>query len=311
LIFIIFLTFYILLKTRITKLITLSPTQTLYKIIKFGILRNQMVYGDFVRNEELKRKIIKIEFGIEELEFPDKIIVTPLPVEHDFPDGFEERLREIGIEYKWIKSEDRLLKLFKGNLYVKKDNKSGLVIFIGRGLIDFTERIRILCLIENIKEILFIGSAGSLNDNVTTGDINIPKYAIPFEDVSSWYIDISEAIPKADEHLFNKILKLSSNARVNIHSKLHATVPFLYSETKEFLEYLKEIGVATIDMEVSSFYRITNYYGKKALAILRVGDMPLSNYHLLSEEYESWKKGKKEKALEYFFEIMLKFFEII
>jgi len=270
-----------------------------------------MVYGDFVRNEELKKKIIKIEFGIEESEFTDKIIVTPLPVEHNLPDDFEKRLEDIDIEYKWIKSEDRLLKPFKGNLYVKKNNRSGFIIFTGRGLIDFTERIRILCLIENIKEILFLGSAGSLDDNVITGDINIPKYAIPFEDVSSWYIDISEAIPKADEHLFNKILELSSNAKVNIHSKLHATLPFPYSETKEFLEYLKGIGVATIDMEVSSFYRITNYYGKRALAILRVSDMPLSSYHFFSEEYESWKKGKKEKALEYFFEIMLKFFGIV
>jgi len=104
---------------------------------------------------------------------------------------------------------------------------------------------------------------------------------------------------------------LSSNAKVNIYSKLYATIPFLYSETKEFLEYLKEIGVATIDMEVSSFYRITNYYGKKALAILRVSDIPLSNYYFSSKEYESWKKERKEKALEYFFEIMLKFFEIV
>jgi len=270
-----------------------------------------MIYRDLVKNEELKRRIIKSEFGIEESEFPDKIIVTPLPVENTFPDDFEERLKEMNIEYKWFKSHDYQLKPFKGNLYVKKDNKSGFIIFTGRGLIDFTERIRILCLIENIKEILFLGSAGSLDDNVITGDINIPRYIIPFEDVSSWYIDISEAIPKADEHLFNKILELSSDAKVNIHSKLHATVPFLYSETKEFLEYLKEIGVATIDMEVSSFYRITNYYDKKAVAILRVSDMPLSDYYFFSEEYESWKKGRKKKALEYFFEIMLKFFEMI
>jgi len=269
-----------------------------------------MVYGDFIRDEELKRKIIKIEFGVEDFKFPDKIIVTPLPVEDTFPDGFEEKLKEMGIEYKWFKSYDRQLKFFKGNLYIEKDNKSGFIIFTGRGLIDFTERIRILCLIENIKEILFLGSAGSLDENVITGDINIPKYAIPFEDVSSWYIDISEAIPKADEHMFNKILRLSSDAKVNIHSKLHATVPFPYSETKEFLEYLKEIGVATIDMEVSSFYRLANYYGKKALAILRVSDMPLTEYHFFSEKYESWKKGKKEKALEYFFKIMLKFFEV-
>jgi len=125
-----------------------------------------MVYGDFVKNEELRRKVIMSEFGIEELKFPDKIIVTPLPVENTFPDGFEERLKEMGIEYKWLKPSDYQLKLFKGNLYIKKGNRSGFIIFTGRGLIDFTERIRILCLIENIKEILFLGSAGSLDDSV-------------------------------------------------------------------------------------------------------------------------------------------------
>jgi purine-nucleoside phosphorylase len=68
----------------------------------------------------------------------------------------------------------------------------------------------------------------------------MPKYVIPFENVSSFYTNPSVAIPKADKDLWREVYEYSINTKVKIRSNLHTTVMFFYSETIEFLNYLKK-----------------------------------------------------------------------
>jgi purine-nucleoside phosphorylase len=44
----------------------------------------------------------------------------------------------------------------------------------------------------------------------------MPKYVIPFENVSSFYANPSVAIPKADEDLWREVYEYSINTKVKI-----------------------------------------------------------------------------------------------
>gem|GEM_PF-6168511 len=108
---------------------------------------------------------------------------------------------------------------------------------------------------------------------------------------------MTRATPRADPELRAEIEGyLKKLSEVKTHNRLHATVTLFYQETREFLEYLRDIGVATIDMEISAFYRIARFYGKRAAAVVRVGDLPLHGKHILTEDYKEYRKRQKEQA---------------
>ena len=266
-----------------------------------------MVYGDLVNDPKERNKVLQEELGFKEEELTPRIVVTPIPFSHVFPHDLEDRIAALGIHYEWRHVTDPLLRPHHGNLLLEKDGKRGIVAFLGRGLIDFTERIRLISLTSVVKEVLFLGSAGSLDSAFRTGDLNIPRYVIPFENISTIYVDVTRAVPKADETLYKEVHNIAKKTGLRVLSRLHATVPLIYMETKEFLEYLRGVGISTIDMELSAFYRITRFHGKKAIAVLRTADIPLEGAHFFSEEYEKHEKERKEKALEAFLAISLQF----
>jgi len=255
--------------------------------------------NDFDREE-----IIWTEFGIKEKKISNKVVVTPLPLEVVFPRDIEKRLKEFGISFEWYKVPHIILRKYEGNLFLKRNNKKGFIMFLGRGLIDFTERIRLLCSIPKVKEILFIGSAASLNEKIKPLEFNIPLYVLPFENISTVYSDFINDLPIANKALWKRVINLVKEEGSIFHAKIHATIPFIYMETKRFLEYLKGIGVSTIDMEVSGLFRIANHYKKKAAALLVVWDTPLFGEVRVSEELI---EKMKEKTLK----IALKFLDLI
>jgi purine-nucleoside phosphorylase len=272
-----------------------------------------MVYGEIFRDKELRKNALREEIGIEEEEeVPERVVVTPLPLAKLLAKDFEGKLKKLGISTRKLEPKDAILNPLGGNLLLERGNSKGLIAFIGRGLIEFTDRLRLLVSLESIEDLLFTGLAGSLSEEITTGDINIPKYVVPFENVSSFYANPSVAIPKADESLWREVYEYSiKNAKVKIHSNLHATVMLFYSETIEFLNYLKSIGVSTVDMELSAFYSLSNLYGKRAVGILRITDMPLIERHKFSEKFAELAKKKREDSMNLIFEIILKFFKMI
>jgi len=142
-----------------------------------------------------------------------------------------------------------------------------LFLFIERGLIEALDRLYILVRNPDIEEIIFVGSAASISEELDTGDINIPMYALPLENISSMYVDISSAIPIASKELLEKATKIakekSKKYEIKVENLNHATIPLYYSETEELLEFLTKFNVASIDMELSGLYRLANYYEKK------------------------------------------------
>ena len=265
-----------------------------------------MVYHDLLKDPEAREGIFLAEFGIKEGELTPRIVVSPIPFDHVFPENYEELLEKEGISFEYRKPDDPILSWLHGNLVLEKDWRRGLVLFLGLGVVEFTERIMVLSTSERVKEILFLGSAGGIQ-GVRTGDLVIPNAVIPFENVSEIYVDVVRHLPLPDEGLSKEVEGYAKETGLRVVRGIHATVPLIYMETEEFLRYLAQIGAITVDMELSAFFRILKKNGKRGTALLRVSDVPLQGHHFFSEEYEKLKPVLKRRALEASFHVTLRF----
>ncbi len=258
-----------------------------------------MVYKSLVTEP----KVLREEFGVEELT--ERVFVSPIEWNRVLPDDWIERLKDEGYRICEILPGDRHLRKIEKNYRINNT----LFLFVGRGLTEATDRFYILVRNPKVKEIIFLGTTASLVDFLDRGDVNIPKYALPWESVSSKYIDVSEAIPRANEELLSKVTEIakeySKEFGLNVGNYNHTTVELFYEETIELLEFLREFNIATIDIELSALYRLSKYFGKKAVGILRVGDRPLHKEDIFSEEYKK-KENRKKLGKELIFRVVKK-----
>ncbi|BEP17889.1 purine-nucleoside phosphorylase [Pyrofollis japonicus] len=249
-----------------------------------------MVYGEYVYNPELLRRIIRLEFGVEAGVLSKRIVISPLPLEEVIP-GIEDLLNTEGIRFKWLHTRDPVLGKAKGNLRLELGGEPYYILFVGRGAIEATDRAWIIGHDNTVEEILFVGTAASLKEDLRPGSCNVPLYTLTVLDPSLVYAGLSEGLPVADTSLVRRVLKIGRRVGCNASSSLHASVPFFYMETRRFLEYLSSIGVYTIDMELAPILRILNSLKKKAVGLVFIEDSPLHGIEYTSEEYESIKRS--------------------
>jgi len=224
-----------------------------------------MVYG------ELGTKALKwatrFVFGIDPESTPSKVVITPLKVEEFFED-FQTIVTSKGLKFERV-----------GNGFlVWKGNKQTLFGEGGIGASNFADSSYILCHCKNVEEIIFVGTGGGISEHVETADINMPPSCIRLDKVLEIFLP-PEAPAKADpelaENLKKVIEKEVQNLGIKVHSGIHATVPFFLSETKQLLTNLQKQGILSVDMELSVLYALANHYNKKAMGIVRIGDLPL------------------------------------
>ncbi|NPA76811.1 MAG: purine-nucleoside phosphorylase [Candidatus Diapherotrites archaeon] len=256
-----------------------------------------MTYKDLLHDPETRGNYFVEELGIPETEMPERVVITPTGYESVLPADFTETLQSAGLNVEEYEPGDHILKKLGKNYLVSDGARSFSLHILGRGLVEFTDRMYILATSERAKDILLIGTAASLTEQVLKEDINLPEVVIPFESISNIHVDATRAVPLANQHLHREIMKYAKRyASTQVHNALHATVTLFYQETRDFLEYLRDVGVATIDMEVSAFYRIARYSQKRAVAILRAVDMPIHDLHYLAEKYERFRQAEREKT---------------
>jgi purine-nucleoside phosphorylase len=159
-------------------------------------------------------------------------------------------------------------------------NNSQRVLFCegGLGASNFADSSYVLCHCKNAKEIVFVGTGGGIGKSVENADINVPLSCVRLDKVTEVLFP-AEVPAKADKNLAQEIRvgieKTAADLGVRVHSGLHATVPFLFAETKELLVNLQKQGALSIDIELSVLYVMANHYGKKVAGAVRIGDLPL------------------------------------
>lgn len=143
----------------------------------------------------------------------------------------------------------------------------------------------------NCKQIVFIGSAGALDEKINIGDLVVPEYSINgvgacrylFENLDD---DFGQKYyPNKD--LSKKLIDCAKNVcpNQNITSVPNFSVETVFAQFAH-IEHIISLGAKTIEMETSALFKSADIAGIKATALFCISDNSIVKKSLFSGRNE-------------------------
>lgn len=149
----------------------------------------------------------------------------------------------------------------------------------------------------NVNNIIRIGSAGAINNNINLKDVVIAMGACTDSNFSSQYNLNGNFAPIASYDLLEKSVKISKKLNINTYIGNIFSTDVFYSEP-EILKNWAKMGVLAVEMEAAALYMNAAKLNKNALCIVTISDCPLRNLSLSADERERGFSNMVEIALE-------------
>ncbi len=121
-----------------------------------------------------------------------------------------------------------------------------------------------------VKEFVFIGLAGSLQEEVQPADIVLCQEALCDDGTSPCYTARDTSRP--NKALLSKLAKQLHADKQNFHTGLNWTTDAIFRETKEEVKHYQKKDVLTVEMETAAFYAICAKRKVKGAAAFVVSD---------------------------------------
>lgn len=149
-----------------------------------------------------------------------------------------------------------------------------------------------------VEEIIRIGSAGGLSDDVDVMDIIIAMGASTNSNYASQYKLPGILAPIADYGLLRKAVTIAEemNCPVKVGNVLSSDT--FYTDDETFNDAWKKMHVLAIEMEAAALYYNAARLGKKALCILTVSDHLYTHKELSAKERQTGFQEMMKIALE-------------
>ena len=137
------------------------------------------------------------------------------------------------------------------------------------------------------KQIVFIGSAGAIVDNIKIGDLAVPEYSFSGVGASRFLsINLEDDFENKyypSKSLTNNLLAIIQNdfSDYNCHHVANYSVDTIFAQFPH-IEHFITLGAKTIEMETSSLFKCCNMIGVESCAIFCISDNTLKNKSLFS-----------------------------
>ncbi len=150
----------------------------------------------------------------------------------------------------------------------------------------------------DVDNIIRIGSAGALADNIELRDVVIAMGACTNSNYVQQYELGGTFAPIASYNLLKKAVDVAEQKGIKtVIGNVLATDMF-YDERKDYLLKWKQMGVLCVEMEAPVLYMNAARASKNALCILSISDKPLTGESLPSSERQTSFTKMMEIALE-------------
>ena len=157
--------------------------------------------------------------------------------------------------------------------------------------------------VTNCKNILFIGSVGSLSSEIKIVDIVIQKVYICFNGANIYLINNFNneffKIEYPTVEFTKKLVGLVQEFDVKYHNVLNCSVDSIFGQFVHIDEFLEE-GALTIEMETATLFKASSLIGVNTGAIFVVSDNVLMNKSLFSgrsDEENKYRHYVKEEVI--------------
>ena len=144
------------------------------------------------------------------------------------------------------------------------------------------------------KKLIFIGSAGSLDENIKIGDIAVPEYSI-CGDGASRYLNknLEDEFLKKEypsKEFTDKLLDILNKDNINYHIVPNFSIDTIFAQFYH-IDKIKELGAKTIEMETANLFKCNELLNINVTALFCISDNIVLNKSLFS--------GRDEKEKEY------------
>ena len=140
----------------------------------------------------------------------------------------------------------------------------------GRFSTDTSITTEVMCNAK-IENIIRVGTAGSLDENIKVGDLFVVDEVIRGDGVTPYYVD-SNFKTAADKKISDTLYGVGKDMGLSIHRGKAWTTDALLRETREIVEAKRREGARVVDMVSSTLLTIAQTYNIKAGSILAVSD---------------------------------------
>jgi purine-nucleoside phosphorylase len=148
-----------------------------------------------------------------------------------------------------------------------------------------------------VENIIRVGTAGSIADNVELRDVVIGMSASTNSAYASQYRLPGTYAPTASWKLLSAAVRSAEEKGSSFHVGNILSSDTFYDDANSLADWQK-MGVLAIEMEAAALYMNAARAGKNALCILTVSDCPLKGLSTTAEERQTTFRDMMEIALE-------------
>ena len=160
------------------------------------------------------------------------------------------------------------------DIYVLEGKDTCYVTNFGYGAPAMAMKLEVLIAL-GVKKCVFIGLAGSLQDEVEPADIVVCNEALCDDGTSPCYVASQTAKPH--QMLLKKLLSTLRANKQNFHIGRNWTTDAIFRETKEEIKHYQKHDVLTVEMETAAFYAVCHKRKIQGVAAFSISDK-LYNY---------------------------------
>ena len=155
------------------------------------------------------------------------------------------------------------------DVYVLEGQNLCYVTNFGYGSPAMAMKLEVLIAL-GVKEFVFIGLAGSLQEELQPGDLCVCDGALCDDGTSPCYVTSEVARP--NKVLLNKLTKNLKDTKQNFHLGLNWTTDAIFRETKAEIKHYQKHNVLSVEMETAAFYAVCQKRKVKGVACFGISD---------------------------------------
>lgn len=157
----------------------------------------------------------------------------------------------------------------EADIYVLEGTDICYVTNFGYGAPAMAMKLEILIAL-GVKEFVFIGLAGSLQEEVQPADIALCDEALCDDGTSPCYT--TRETSKPNKTLLAKLQKALKDSRQNFHLGRNWSTDAIFRETKAEIKHYQKHNVLTVEMETAAFYAVCQKRRVKGVVAYGISD---------------------------------------
>ena len=150
-----------------------------------------------------------------------------------------------------------------------------------------------------VENIIRVGSAGAVQDNINVMDIVIAQGACTNSNYFAQFAFPGSFAPIADYELMQAAVESAQERGAIYHvGNIFSSDNFYYAKSYEGTRAVRRMGVMAVEMEAAALYANAAYLGKRALCICTISDHLYKDEELSPEERQTGFNEMIEIALD-------------